>query len=155
MKITDILTQKMTQCDLPGSSKKRVLENLSAFVTDQLGGNTEQSDTLFHNLVARERLGSTGIGEGVAIPHCRVSGFNRIHGCLIKLEKPVEFGALDDQPVDLIFALIVPEEKNDEHLATLARIASIMQNDQSRQSLRQCKNNEELFNTALQLERLN
>ena len=155
MKITDILTQKMTQCDLPGSSKKRVLENLSAFVTDQLGGNPEQSDTLFHNMVTRERLGSTGIGEGVAIPHCRVSGFNRIHGCLIKLEKPVEFGALDDQPVDLIFALIVPEEKNDEHLATLARIASIMQNDQSRQSLRQCKNNEELFNTALQLERLN
>ncbi|MGB0449013.1 MAG: PTS IIA-like nitrogen regulatory protein PtsN [Porticoccaceae bacterium] len=153
MKITDILTQKMTQCDLPGGSKKRVLENLSAFVTDQLGGNTEQADTLFHNLVARERLGSTGIGEGVAIPHCRVSGFNRIHGCLIKLEDPVDFGALDDQPVDLIFALIVPEEQNDEHLATLARIASIMQNDQSRQSLRQCNNNEELFNTALQLER--
>jgi PTS system nitrogen regulatory IIA component len=155
MKITDILTQKMTQCDLPGGSKKRVLENLSAFVTDQLGGNTEQADTLFHNLVARERLGSTGIGEGVAIPHCRVSGFNRIHGCLIKLEDPVDFGSLDDQPVDLIFALIVPEEQNDEHLATLARIASIMQNDQSRQSLRQCNNNEELFNTALQLERLN
>ena len=153
MKITDILTQKMTQCDLPGGSKKRVLENLSAFVTDQLGGNTDQADTLFHNLVARERLGSTGIGEGVAIPHCRVSGFNRIHGCLIKLENPVDFGALDDQPVDLIFALIVPEEQNDEHLATLARIASIMQNDQSRQSLRQCNNNEELFNTALQLER--
>ncbi len=153
MKITDILTQEMTQCDLPGGSKKRVLENLSAFVTDQLGGNTEQADTLFHNLVARERLGSTGIGEGVAIPHCRVSGFNRIHGCLIKLEDPVDFGALDDQPVDLIFALIVPEEQNDEHLATLARIASIMQNDQSRQSLRQCNNNEELFNTALQLER--
>jgi nitrogen PTS system EIIA component len=153
MKITDILTQKMTRCDLPGGSKKRVLENLSAFVTDQLGGNTEQSDALFHNLVARERLGSTGIGEGVAIPHCRVSGFNRIHGCLIKLQDPVDFGALDDQPVDLIFALIVPEEQNDEHLATLARIASMMQNDQSRQSLRQCNNNEELFNTALQLER--
>mgnify|MGYP002638433166 FL=1 len=154
MKITDILTQKMTQCDLPGGSKKRVLENLSAFVTDQLGGNTEQADTLFHNLVARERLGSTGIGDGVAIPHCRVSGFNRIHGCLIKLEDPVDFGALDDQPVDLIFALIVPEEQNDEHLATLARVAAIMQNDQSRQSLRQCSNDEDLFNTALQLERL-
>ncbi len=153
MKITDILTQKMTRCDLPGGCKKRVLENLSAFVTDQLGGNTEQSDTLFHNLVARERLGSTGIGEGVAIPHCRVSGFNRIHGCLIKLQDPVDFGAMDDQPVDLIFALIVPEEQNDEHLATLARIASIMQNDQSRQTLRQCNNNAELYETALQLER--
>ena len=94
MKITDILTQKMTQCDLPGGSKKRVLENLSAFVTDQLGGDTEQADTLFHNLVARERLGSTGIGEGVAIPHCRASGFHRIHGCLIKLSDPVDLALL-------------------------------------------------------------
>ena len=70
------------------------------------------------------------------------------------MEDPVDFGALDDQPVDLIFALIVPEEQNDEHLATLARVAAIMQNDQSRQSLRQCSNDEDLFNTALQLERL-
>lgn len=154
MKITDILTEKMTRCDLPGGSKKRVLENLSTFMTDQLEGNPEQADKLFHNLVARERLGSTGIGEGVAIPHCRVPGFNRIHGCLIKLEQPVDFGSLDDQPVDLIFALIVPEEQNDEHLATLARIASLMQDDQSRQSLRRCNNNEELYKTALRLERI-
>ena len=153
MKITDVLTPAMTQCDLPGGSKKRVLENLSTFITEQLGGDSEQTDALFHSLVARERLGSTGIGEGIAIPHCRAPGFKRIHGCLIKLENPVDFGSLDDQPVDLIFALIVPEEQNDEHLATLARIASMMQNDQSRQSLRQCNNNEELFNTALQLER--
>jgi len=119
MKITDVLTPTMTRCDLPGASKKRVLENLSSFITEQLGGDAEQSDGLFHKLVARERLGSTGIGEGVAIPHCRASGFNRIHGCLIKLQKPVDFDALDDQPVDLIFALVVPEEKNDEHLVTL------------------------------------
>ncbi len=145
----------MTKCDLPGGSKKRVLENLSAFITEQLGGDAEQSDSLFHKLVARERLGSTGIGEGVAIPHCRASGFNRIHGCLIKLQNPVDFDALDDQPVDLIFALIVPEEKNDEHLATLARVAALMQNESSRQSLRQCSSNDELFSTAIQLERAN
>jgi PTS system nitrogen regulatory IIA component len=109
---------------------------------------------LFHNLVARERLGSTGIGEGVAIPHCRVAGFNRIHGCLIKLEQAIDFGSLDDQPVDLIFALIVPEEQNEEHLATLARVAAIMQDDSSRMSLRQCSSSEELYATALQLERV-
>ncbi|MDA9826238.1 PTS sugar transporter subunit IIA [Porticoccaceae bacterium] len=155
MKITDVLTPTMTRCDLPGASKKRVLENLSSFITEQLGGDAEQSDGLFHKLVARERLGSTGIGEGVAIPHCRASGFNRIHGCLIKLQKPVDFDALDDQPVDLIFALVVPEEKNDEHLATLARIANLMQTESSRESLRQCSNSAELFATAIQLERGN
>ncbi|MDA8781828.1 PTS IIA-like nitrogen regulatory protein PtsN [Porticoccaceae bacterium] len=153
MKITDVLTPALTHCNLPGGSKKRVLENLSAFITEQLGGDVEQSDALFHNLVARERLGSTGIGEGVAIPHCRASGFKRIHGCLIRLEQPVDFDALDDKPVDLIFALIVPEEKNDEHLATLARIAALMQDEQSRQTLRQCSDNEQLFATATQLER--
>jgi PTS system nitrogen regulatory IIA component len=136
MKITDVLTPAMTQCDLPGGSKKRVLENLSTFITEQLGGDSEQTDTLFHSLVARERLGSTGIGEGIAIPHCRAPGFKRIHGCLIKLSNPVDFDSLDDQPVDLIFALVVPEEKNDEHLATLARVAALLQDETSRQSLR-------------------
>ena len=153
MKISDILTQQMTQCDLPGGSKKRILENLSTFVTDSLGGDSEQADALFQSLVARERLGSTGLGGGVAIPHCRVPGFTRIHGCLIKLAEPVDFDALDDKPVDLIFALIVPEEQNEEHLATLARVAAIMQDDSSRMSLRQCSSSEELYSTALQLER--
>ena len=74
MKITDILTPAMTHCNLPGGSKKRVLENLSSFIVEQLGGDTEQADSLFHSLVARERLGSTGIGEGIAIPHCRTPG---------------------------------------------------------------------------------
>ena len=153
MKIKNILTQQLTQCGIPGGSKKRVLENLSTFVTEQLGGDGDQAENLFHNLVARERLGSTGIGEGVAIPHCRVAGFNRIHGCLIKLEQAIDFGSLDDQPVDLIFALIVPEEQNEEHLATLARVDAIMQDDSSRMSLRQCSSSEELYTTALQLER--
>jgi len=153
MKITDVLTPAMTECNLQGGSKKRVLENLSIFITEQLGGDAEQTDTLFHSLVARERLGSTGIGDGIAIPHCRAPGFKRIHGCLIKLSKPVDFDAIDDEPVDLIFALVVPEEKNDEHLATLARVAALLQNESSRQLLRQCSSNEELFNTAIQLER--
>ena len=153
MKITDVLTPAMTECNLPGGSKKRVLENLSIFITEQLGGDAEQTDTLFHSLVARERLGSTGIGDGIAIPHCRAPGFKRIHGCLIRLSKPVDFDAIDDEPVDLIFALVVPEEKNDEHLATLARVAALLQNESSRQSLRQCSSNEELFSTAIQLER--
>lgn len=153
MKITDILTPAMTQCNLLGGSKKRVLENLSAFITEQLGGDAEQADSLFHGLVARERLGSTGIGDGIAIPHCRAPGIKRIHGCLAKLAVPVDFDASDDQPVDLVFALVVPEEQNDEHLATLARIAALLQHETSRAALRKCTSHEELFNTAVTLER--
>ena len=153
MKITDILTPAMTHCNLPGGSKKRVLENLSSFIVEQLGGDTEQADSLFHSLVARERLGSTGIGEGIAIPHCRTPGIKRIHGCLAKLTSPVEFDAPDDQSVDLIFALVVPEEQNDEHLATLARVAALLQHERSRVALRKCRSHEELFNTAVTLER--
>jgi len=100
-------------------------------------------------------LGSTGLGTGVAIPHCRTSGVKKIHGCLVKLTHPVDFDAIDDQPVDLIFALVVPEEKNDEHLNTLARVASIMQNDDYRQRLRNCAEDVTLFNTVLELERGN
>jgi PTS system nitrogen regulatory IIA component len=74
---------------------------------------------------------------------------------LITLQNPINFDAYDDQPVDLIFALVVPEEKNDEHLATLARIAALMQKDSSRQLLRACQNNKDLYNTAVRLERSN
>ena len=153
MKINDVLTHATTQSGLSWSSKKRVLENLSSLISDYLGGDEEQTDSLFHSFVAREKLGSTAIGDGVAIPHCRAPGFKRIYGCLITLKTPVDFDAFDDKPVDLVFALIVPEEKNDEHLATLARVAALMQKDESRQKLRECTTNQDLYETALALER--
>ncbi len=152
MKISDVLTPALTVCQLPGSSKKRVLENISQLLSEQLGGGQEQSDTLFHNFVSRERLGSTGIGTGVAIPHCRTAGVKKIYGCLAKLSTAVDFDGADDQPVDLIFSLVVPEEKNDEHLTTLSRIAQIMKSDHSRQTLRNCTSNQELFDTVIKLE---
>lgn len=155
MKISDVLSLSLTNCALPGRSKKRVLENISKMLTEQLGGDSEQSEILLDHLVAREKLGSTGLGKGVAIPHCRTPGVKKIHGCLTKLVAPVDFDAVDDEPVDLIFALVVPEEKNDEHLSTLARIAAIMQDEQSRQLLRQCTSSQQLFDTALALERSN
>lgn len=152
MKISDVLTPSLTVCQLPGSSKKRVLENISQLFAQQLGGGQEQCDALFNNFVSRERLGSTGMGTGVAIPHCRTVGVKKIYGCLAKLTTPVDFDGLDDQPVDLLFALVVPEEKNAEHLSTLARIAQIMKSDHSRQILRKCNSNQELFDTVITLE---
>jgi PTS system nitrogen regulatory IIA component len=155
MKISDVLSPELTRCAFSGRSKKRVIEALSQLLSEHLNGGNELSERLFDNFVAREKLGSTGLGTGVAIPHCRTSGVKKIHGCLVKLTHPVDFDAIDDQPVDLIFALVVPEEKNDEHLNTLARIASIMQNDDYRQKLRSCADDATLFNTVLELERSN
>jgi PTS system nitrogen regulatory IIA component len=153
MKISDVLSPELTRCAFSGRSKKRIIEALSQLLAEHLNVGNELSERLFDNFVAREKLGSTGLGKGVAIPHCRTSGVKKIHGCLVKLTHPVDFDAIDDQPVDLIFALVVPEEKNDEHLSTLARIASIMQNDDYRQRLRNCSEDAILFNTVLELER--
>ena len=153
MKISDVLSPELTRCAFSGRSKKRIIEALSELLAEHLNGGNELSERLFDNFVAREKLGSTGLGKGVAIPHCRTSGVKKIHGCLVKLTHPVDFDAIDDQPVDLIFALVVPEEKNDEHLSTLARIASIMQNDDHRQRLRNCSEDAILYNTVLELER--
>jgi PTS system nitrogen regulatory IIA component len=155
MKISDVLSPELTRCAFSGRSKKRIIEALSQLLSEHINGGNELSERLFDNFVAREKLGSTGLGTGVAIPHCRTSGVKKIHGCLLKLTHPVDFDAIDDQPVDLIFALVVPEEKNDEHLSTLARIASIMQNDDYRQKLRSCAEDATLFNTVLELERGN
>ena len=152
MKIADVLTPALAVCQLTGGSKKRVLENISQLISSQLESAQDQSETVFNNFLARERLGSTGIGTGVAVPHCRTKGVKKIHGCLAKLEAPVDFDAVADLPVDLVFALVVPEEKNEEHLSTLARIAQIMQTDSSRQMLRNCKSNQELFDTIIKLE---
>jgi len=152
MKIADVLTPALTVNQLPGNSKKRVLENISELLCEQLGTDQEQSEKLFNNFLSRERLGSTGIGTGVAIPHCRSSAAKKIYGCLTRLASPVDFDAVDDQPVHLVFALVVPEEQNDEHLSTLAGIAQVMQSDTSRQMLRECSSNQELFDSMISLE---
>ena len=99
MKITDVLIPEMTQCDLAWPSKKRVLQNLSSLVSEHLGGDAEQADSLFHSFVAREKLGSTSIGDGFAITHCRAAGFKSIHGWLITLQLPYHSDSSDRAPV--------------------------------------------------------
>ena len=119
--IDNILAPELTLCKVPASSKKRVLE----FIAERIHFQDEiLSDTqIFNNLVSRERLGSTGIGEGIAIPHCRLEGLDRVIGVLMTLEEPVDFDAIDNQPVDLVFALIVPKEATSEHLELLSQLA--------------------------------
>ena len=146
MKLIDVLPLENTALNIPGGSKKRVLENLSHFLSERMTGI--DSDEIYQGLLARERLGSTGIGDGVAIPHCRMSSCSKTTGALLKLEDPIDFDAIDSEPVDLVFALIVPEEQNDEHLQVLSSIAELLQEEEVRAQLRQASSTEHLYHTA-------
>ena len=90
-------------------------------------------------LLAREQLGSTGVGHGVAVPHARLRGLTRMHGVFVRLDQPVDFGSVDEQPVDLIFALLAPIDHPAEHLRALAKVSRALRQAELREQLRQAK----------------
>lgn len=118
----------------PASSKKRILEQAAQL----LAANIEEpsAEQIFERLLERERLGSTGLAGGVALPHARMSGIRDSRGAFLRLAEPVEFDALDGKPVDLVFALLVPEEATEEHLQLLAKLATMFNDGQLRDRLR-------------------
>ena len=136
MNITDLLIpERVTCCDDVGS-KKRLLE----YISELLAGSSPelvQSD-IFNALINREKLGSTGLGKGVAIPHGRMSSLEKPVCAFVKLANPVDFDATDGQPVDLIFTLLVPEDSTEEHQQVLSTIAEIFSNVGISMALRQC-----------------
>ncbi len=135
--IDNILAPELTLCRVPASSKKRVLETIAEHIHQQ---DETLSDTqIFSNLVSRERLGSTGIGQGIAIPHCRLEGLDRVIGVLMTLEERIDFDAIDNQPVDLVFALVVPKEATSEHLELLSQLAEKFNESAFCERLRQCE----------------
>jgi nitrogen PTS system EIIA component len=107
---------------------------------------------VFDALVAREKLGSTGIGEGIAIPHCRLGHCEGAVGLLLKLEDAVDFDAVDGRPVDLVFVLLVPEQNPEQHLKTLSHLASLFNDDDYRSDLRRAHSNQQLFQVAVESE---
>jgi len=142
--IDNILAPELTLCRVPASSKKRVLEFIAEQISQQ---DNALSDTqIFNNLVARERLGSTGIGQGIAIPHCRLEGLDHVIGVLLTLEEAIEYDAIDNQPVDLVFALIVPKEATSEHLELLSQLAEKFNERSFCERLRQCDSAMDLYN---------
>ena len=134
MKLSDILSPDCVRLDLDATSKKRVLESASELLaaTDE----NLSPRAVFDCLIAREKLGSTGLGHGVAIPHGRLAGLDKTIGVFIKVPKGVDFDAPDSEPVDLVFALLVPEESTEEHLQVLSNLASYFNSEGSRKALR-------------------
>ena len=119
------------------SSKKRALEILSELLAQQHSGLSKSK--LLDALLAREKLGSTGLGKGIAIPHCRIKELDKIYVSMLKLEDGIDFDASDDTPVTFLFCMVVPEDANDDHLQLLANLAELLDNEDIRQSINQCE----------------
>lgn len=145
--IDSILTPERTVKSAPVSSKKKVLEYLGSFIADHIPESS--ADDIYERLLNRERMGSTGIGEGIAIPHCRLKQCEKTFGVLLQLEHPIDFDAIDQQPVDLIFALLVPEEATDEHLKTLSMLAQKLSQADYREALRNSPDSQNLYQRAI------
>jgi nitrogen PTS system EIIA component len=123
MDLSDLVTQKSIMPTLKAGSKKQLLQ-LLAEKAAQITGLGERD--VFDTIMQREKLGSTGVGNGIAIPHGKLKNIKNITGIFARLESPVDFEALDDEPVDLVFMLLAPETAGADHLKALSRIARIL-----------------------------
>ncbi len=144
--LNEILSPARTICHAPGISKKRLFETIARVISDDQPSLVY--DEVLGQLIAREKLGSTGLGQGIAIPHCRVDACPEPLGTLVTLEQAIDFDAPDDKPVDLLFALLVPGEAHQQHLDILANVARLFSQGSFCQQLRAAKNSDELFTVA-------
>ncbi|MFP6826970.1 MAG: PTS sugar transporter subunit IIA [Pseudohongiellaceae bacterium] len=147
MQLEQILSPASCRCDIPGANKKRILKTASELVAANLGELA--TDNIFDALMAREQLGSTGLGSGIAIPHCRVAQCQDILGALITLETAIDFDSLDGKPVDILFVLIVPELQHDEHIKTLAGLAELFNDEGFCEALRHTHDSEKLYKLVI------
>src|SRR5216684_817355 len=142
MALTDLVVPQAVVPSLRVNSKKQALQELAARAAASCGrGEREVLDVL----AQRERLGSTGIGSGIAIPHGKLPKLERLFGVFARLERPVDFEALDGQPVDLMFLLLAPEAAGADHLKALARVARLLRDTEIAQKLRESRDAEAIY----------
>ncbi|MDH5301154.1 MAG: PTS IIA-like nitrogen regulatory protein PtsN [Gammaproteobacteria bacterium] len=143
MQLSDLLVRDRIACDILSGSKKRVLEQLSELIASNEPDINQQE--VFESLINRERLGSTGLGKGVAIPHGRLKASDKTLLAFAQLKEGIDYDAPDNQPVDLLFALVVPPESTQEHLQILAALSEMCRDEQFRQQLRSAHSSDELY----------
>ncbi len=143
MPLSDLLSEDRIACGVDAHSKKRALEVLSQLLAQDQQYVT--ADNIFDSLLSRERLGSTGIGHGVAIPHGRVKNAHQASGAFIQLAEGIDFDAIDKAPVDLMFALLVPEESTDEHLEILSELATLFSEQGFRDKVRKAGSVDKIY----------
>ena len=142
MEISDLLTPNAVIANLRVTSKKQALQELAKKAAEITG---EHERAIFDVLLERERLGTTGVGSGVAIPHGKLPGLTRLYGVFARLEKPIDFEAIDERPVDLIFLLLAPGTAGADHLKALARVSRLLRDRKVCEKLRGSDTADALF----------
>ncbi len=146
MKISDIMTEKEVLLLGKMRGKRHLLQELASAVSKIL--NIDER-TVFEGLLERESLGSTGFGGGTALPHARIKEVKKVTGIFAKLSSPVDFDSVDNKPVDLIFALVSPENSGADHLTALAQISRLLKNDATCEKLRHAKDQDEVYSILI------
>jgi len=149
MKLQNILTADCTLCSVSLSSKKRILEKIASVASTKIPELDHHQ--LLSSLLEREKMGSTGIGNGIAIPHGRLTDTSDVVAVFLTSKTPVAFDAIDNRDVDIFIALFVPEKYCDEHLSTLQNIAKLFSNKNTCKQVRKCNDDQQLFDYINQL----
>lgn len=143
IELADLLTVDRIETECQLSSKKRLMEKITSLL---LQGRAQlDRKTVLQTLIERERLGSTGIGNGVALPHGRISGLEEVIGSVVVLAHPLDYDAVDNIPVNLAFGLLVPAQANEQHLKILAHLARMFSDDAFRGEIFSANDNQEVF----------
>jgi nitrogen PTS system EIIA component len=142
MNISDLLAPEAVVASLKAQSKKLLLQELAARAHAQTRLPEKQ---IFETLIEREKLGTTGVGAGIAIPHGRIAGAKNITGIFARLDNAIDYEAVDGQPVDLVFMLLAPENAGADHLKALARVSRLLRNQQTCEKLRAAQSAEALY----------
>ena len=142
MPLTDLVAPNAILPALRANNKKQVIQELAAKAAELTGQNDR---AILEILLQRERLGSTGVGNGVAIPHGKLPKLGKLFGLFARLERPVDFEALDGRAVDLVFLLLAPEAAGADHLKALARIARLLRDPEIANKLRESRDESALY----------
>lgn len=146
MQLTEVLSLDCTKSAVQCSSKKRALEIISELAASHSGINSTE---LFQCMLSREKVGTTGIGNGIAIPHGRLHDTDKAIAVLLQCEEPIDFNSVDNRPVDILFALLVPEDQCKIHLKTLGKMAERLNNKAVLKQLRRAQSDQELFDIMI------
>lgn len=143
MDITAIVSLDRTQCAVQCNSKKRILEIIAEIAASNHSAIDQA--TVLTSLLNRERMGSTGIGNGIALPHGRLPGLEKVIAIIVTSTPAIDFDAIDDNPVDIFFALLVPEEQTEGHLQTLATVAGKLSNKATVKAIRNATTSDDIL----------
>ncbi|CAO3416568.1 PTS IIA-like nitrogen regulatory protein PtsN [Azospirillum endophyticum] len=138
----DLISPHAILPNLKAGNKKQALQEMSRKASELTG---QHERAIFDVLLERERLGTTGVGHGIAIPHGKLSSLDRVHGVFARLERPIDFDAIDEQPVDLIFLLLAPEQAGADHLKALARVSRLLRDQSMCEKLRGAESGDAMY----------